>query len=66
MFTACELGVFDLLLEAGKPLSSDAIAARLGTSTTGMERLLDACVGLKLLTVELTQEGGNKGKRGRN
>ncbi|XP_064930541.1 acetylserotonin O-methyltransferase isoform X2 [Columba livia] len=57
MFTACELGVFDLLLEAGKPLSSDAIAARLGTSTTGMERLLDACVGLKLLTVELTQEG---------
>ncbi|OPJ69530.1 acetylserotonin O-methyltransferase isoform B [Patagioenas fasciata monilis] len=57
MFTACELGVFDLLLESGKPLSSDAIAARLGTSTTGMERLLDACVGLKLLAVELTQEG---------
>ncbi|XP_010578745.1 PREDICTED: acetylserotonin O-methyltransferase isoform X2 [Haliaeetus leucocephalus] len=57
MFTACELGVFDLLLESGEPLSSDAIAARLGTSTTGMERLLDACVGLKLLAVELTQEG---------
>ncbi|XP_065505428.1 acetylserotonin O-methyltransferase isoform X2 [Caloenas nicobarica] len=57
MFTACELGVFDLLLETGEPLSSDAIAARLGTSTTGMERLLDACVGLKLLAVELTQEG---------
>ncbi|XP_009460141.1 PREDICTED: acetylserotonin O-methyltransferase [Nipponia nippon] len=57
MFTACELGVFDLLLESGGPLSSDAIAAHLGTSTTGMERLLDACVGLKLLAVELTQEG---------
>ncbi|GAB0178789.1 acetylserotonin O-methyltransferase [Grus japonensis] len=57
MFTACELGVFDLLLESGEPLSSDAIAARLGTSTTGMERLLDACVGLKLLAVELTQGG---------
>ncbi|NXP44282.1 ASMT methyltransferase, partial [Heliornis fulica] len=57
MFTACELGVFDLLLESGKPLSSDAIAALLGTSTTGMERLLDACVGLKLLAVELTQTG---------
>ncbi|XP_074990160.1 acetylserotonin O-methyltransferase isoform X3 [Calonectris borealis] len=57
MFTACELGVFDLLLESGEPLSSDAIAAHLGTSTTGMERLLDACVGLKLLAVELTQEG---------
>ncbi|NXU54244.1 ASMT methyltransferase, partial [Turnix velox] len=57
MFTACELGVFDLLLESGEPLSSDAIARSLGTSTTGMERLLDACVGLKLLAVELTQEG---------
>ncbi|NXH09919.1 ASMT methyltransferase, partial [Bucco capensis] len=56
MFTACELGVFDLLLESGEPLSLDAIAAHLGTSTTGMERLLDACVGLKLLAVELSQE----------
>ncbi|NXI70777.1 ASMT methyltransferase, partial [Anseranas semipalmata] len=56
MFTACELGVFDLL-ESGEPLSLEVIAARLGTSTTGMERLLDACVGLKLLAVELTQEG---------
>ncbi|NWU96502.1 ASMT methyltransferase, partial [Upupa epops] len=56
MFTACELGVFDLL-ETGKPLSSGAIAACLGTSTTGMERLLDACAGLKLLAVENTQEG---------
>ncbi|NWJ11131.1 ASMT methyltransferase, partial [Crypturellus undulatus] len=57
LFTACELGVFDLLLESGEPLSSDAIAARLGTSHTGMERLLDACVGLKLLAVEVTREG---------
>ncbi|XP_069731578.1 acetylserotonin O-methyltransferase isoform X2 [Phaenicophaeus curvirostris] len=57
MFTACELGVFDLLLESGEPLTSDAMAARLGTSTMGMERLLDACVGLKLLAVELTQGG---------
>ncbi|NWH57721.1 ASMT methyltransferase, partial [Geococcyx californianus] len=57
MFTACELGVFDLLMESGEPLSSDAIAARLSTSPVGMERLLDACVGLKLLAVELTQEG---------
>ncbi|NXS07502.1 ASMT methyltransferase, partial [Neodrepanis coruscans] len=57
MFTACELGVFDLLLESGEPLSSDAIAACLSTSTMGMERLLDACVGLKLLAVEMTQKG---------
>ena len=55
--------MFDLLLESGEPLSSDAIAARLGTSTTGMERLLDACVGLKLLAVKLTQVGGNKGQK---
>ncbi|NXC48980.1 ASMT methyltransferase, partial [Penelope pileata] len=57
MFTACELGVFDLLLEAGQPLPLDVIAARLGASTMGMERLLDACVGLKLLAVDLRQEG---------
>uniref|UniRef100_A0A8C5TCB2 Acetylserotonin O-methyltransferase n=1 Tax=Malurus cyaneus samueli TaxID=2593467 RepID=A0A8C5TCB2_9PASS len=60
MFTACELGVFDLLLESGKPLSSDAIAACLGASTMGMERLLDACVGLKLLAAEMTLEGGKE------
>ncbi|POI22512.1 hypothetical protein CIB84_013741 [Bambusicola thoracicus] len=57
MFTACELGVFDLLLESGRPLSLDVIAARLGTSIMGTERLLDACVGLKLLAVELRREG---------
>ncbi|NP_990674.2 acetylserotonin O-methyltransferase [Gallus gallus] len=57
MFTACELGVFDLLLQSGRPLSLDVIAARLGTSIMGMERLLDACVGLKLLAVELRREG---------
>ncbi|XP_039356553.1 acetylserotonin O-methyltransferase-like isoform X2 [Mauremys reevesii] len=57
MFTACELGVFDLLLESEGPLSSDAIAERLGTSVSGMERLLDACVGLKLLEVEMKSEG---------
>ncbi|XP_072209315.1 acetylserotonin O-methyltransferase isoform X1 [Excalfactoria chinensis] len=57
MFTACELGVFDLLLESGRPLSLDVIAASLGTSIMGMERLLDACVGLKLLAVELRGEG---------
>ncbi|XP_050788880.1 acetylserotonin O-methyltransferase-like isoform X2 [Gopherus flavomarginatus] len=57
MFTACELGVFDLLLESEGSLSSDAIAEHLGTSVSGMERLLDACVGLKLLEVEMKSEG---------
>ncbi|XP_075776617.1 acetylserotonin O-methyltransferase [Pelodiscus sinensis] len=57
MFTACELGVFDLLLESEGPLPSNAIAQCLGTSACGMERLLDACVGLKLLAVEMKSEG---------
>ncbi|XP_026522497.1 acetylserotonin O-methyltransferase-like [Notechis scutatus] len=50
--TACELGVFDVLKESGEPLSSTTVAERLSTSPTGMQRLLEACVGLKLLTLE--------------
>uniref|UniRef100_A0A4W3JH60 Acetylserotonin O-methyltransferase n=1 Tax=Callorhinchus milii TaxID=7868 RepID=A0A4W3JH60_CALMI len=65
MFAACELGVFDLLLEAGCPLSSKAIAKQLGASTDGIDRLLTACVGLQLLQVERHQQGevlyGNTG-----
>ncbi|XP_029459509.1 acetylserotonin O-methyltransferase-like isoform X5 [Rhinatrema bivittatum] len=56
MFTACELGVFDLLLESEVPLSSAVIAQHLGSSADGMERLLSACVGLKLLEVDLKNE----------
>ncbi|XP_061482821.1 acetylserotonin O-methyltransferase-like [Rhineura floridana] len=52
IFTACELGVFDLLLESGELMTAATIAEHLGTSNTGMERLLEACVGLKLLQVE--------------
>ncbi|XP_041055667.1 acetylserotonin O-methyltransferase [Carcharodon carcharias] len=52
MFTACELGVFDLLLEDGGPLSANTVAERLGTSADGMDRLLTACVGLQLLEVK--------------
>ncbi|XP_032082134.1 acetylserotonin O-methyltransferase-like [Thamnophis elegans] len=50
--TACELGVFDLLRELREQLSSTTIAERLSTSPIGMQRLLEACVGLKLLTLE--------------
>ncbi|XP_069801324.1 acetylserotonin O-methyltransferase-like isoform X1 [Dendropsophus ebraccatus] len=58
IFTACELGVFDLLHEVQEPISAVAIASRLSTSVDGMERLLDACVGLELLKVDLkTSEG---------
>ncbi|XP_033003503.1 acetylserotonin O-methyltransferase-like [Lacerta agilis] len=52
MFTASDLGVFDLLMESKEPLTSVTIAERLGTSPFGMERLLDACVGYKYLRVE--------------
>ncbi|KAJ1116245.1 hypothetical protein NDU88_004461 [Pleurodeles waltl] len=54
MFTACELGVFDLLQESGAPLSSAVIAERLQASADGMERLLCTCVGLKLLETEMS------------
>ncbi|XP_064227013.1 acetylserotonin O-methyltransferase isoform X1 [Aotus nancymaae] len=53
LFAACELGVFDLLAEAPGPLTVAALAAALGASCHAMERLLDACVSLKLLKVEM-------------
>ncbi|XP_029457614.1 acetylserotonin O-methyltransferase-like [Rhinatrema bivittatum] len=56
MFTACELGVFDLLLESEVPLSSAVIAQHLGSSIDGMKRLLSACESLKLLEAELKNE----------
>nr|XP_060616813.1 acetylserotonin O-methyltransferase-like [Anolis sagrei ordinatus] len=58
MSTACELGVFDLLLESGGLLSSAEIAERLGTSHMGLQRLLEACVGLKLLRMERKDNEG--------
>ncbi|XP_054830143.1 acetylserotonin O-methyltransferase-like isoform X3 [Eublepharis macularius] len=52
VFTACEMGVFDLLLGSKELLSSKMISDRLNSSLKGMEKLLDACVALKLLKVE--------------
>ncbi|MBN3285479.1 ASMT methyltransferase, partial [Polyodon spathula] len=49
LFAACELGVFDFLLVSKQSMSSADIAKGLKTSVDGMERLLMACVGLKLL-----------------
>ncbi|XP_072313808.1 acetylserotonin O-methyltransferase 2 [Eucyclogobius newberryi] len=54
IFSACELGVFDLLLTSD-PLSAAQIAARLELSADGAERLLDALVGVEILEVETTQ-----------
>jgi acetylserotonin N-methyltransferase len=47
MFTAVSLGVFDRL-----PAASEALAAGLGVNCDALERLLDACVGLRLLRKE--------------
>ncbi|XP_044143193.1 acetylserotonin O-methyltransferase-like [Bufo gargarizans] len=58
IFAACELGVFDLLHEVQESSSAATIASRLSTSEDGMERLLDACVGLKLLKVDLKNNKG--------
>ncbi|XP_044143135.1 acetylserotonin O-methyltransferase-like isoform X1 [Bufo gargarizans] len=58
LFTACELGVFDLLHEVQEPLSAATITTRLSTTEDGMECLLDACVGLKLLKVDLRNNEG--------
>ncbi|XP_075449190.1 acetylserotonin O-methyltransferase-like [Ascaphus truei] len=58
MFAACELGVFDVLHESDLALSAAAVAARLGTSVDGTDRLLSACVGLKLLKADMKNEEG--------
>ncbi|KAF5895332.1 acetylserotonin O-methyltransferase-like [Clarias magur] len=55
IFSACEQGVFDLLLQSQKSLSAAEIARDLGTSEDGMERLLDALVGIEVLEVEIMQ-----------
>ncbi|XP_023151383.2 acetylserotonin O-methyltransferase 2 [Amphiprion ocellaris] len=54
IFSACELGVFDLLLRSQEPLSAQHVAQELKTSVDGMERLLDALVGIEILEVEKT------------
>ncbi|KAM7403698.1 hypothetical protein PAMA_004235 [Pampus argenteus] len=54
IFSACELGVFDLLLKSQEPLSAQHVAQELGTSVDGIERLLDALVGIEILEVETT------------
>ncbi|KAM9180420.1 acetylserotonin O-methyltransferase [Dugong dugon] len=56
LFTACEVGVFDLLAEAREPLGSEVVAARLGSSPHGTNLLLDACASLELLTVDTRGE----------
>nr|XP_046269440.1 acetylserotonin O-methyltransferase 2 isoform X1 [Scatophagus argus] len=54
IFSACELGLFDLLLKSQEALSAQHVAQELSTSVDGMERLLDALVGMEILEVETT------------
>ncbi|XP_062378508.1 acetylserotonin O-methyltransferase 2 [Sardina pilchardus] len=52
IFSACELGVFDLLLQSQNALQAGEVARELGSSQDGMERLLDVLVGIEILEVE--------------
>lgn len=61
IFSACELGVFDLLLRSQEPVSARHVAQELSTSVDGMERLLDALVGIEILEVE-TKDGTGEGQ----
>nr|XP_046219380.1 acetylserotonin O-methyltransferase isoform X3 [Oncorhynchus gorbuscha] len=56
LFTACELGVFDLLASSQHPLSLEEVALGIRASQDGTERLLAACTGLDLLNTH-TLEG---------
>lgn len=63
IFSACELGVFDLLLRAQEPLSAQHIAQELGTSVDGTGRLLDTLVGIEILEVETSDGTGEEDPR---
>lgn len=58
IFSACELGVFDLLAQSQKPLRAETVAQELAISADGAERLLDALVGIGLLEVEAAEDKG--------
>jgi acetylserotonin N-methyltransferase len=47
MFAAVEMGIFDMLAE--RSLTASEIASRLDASLSGVERLLETCVALRLL-----------------
>lgn len=57
VFSACELGVFDALLSAQRPLSAEEIGSATGASLDGTERLLAACTGLQLLNTQQQEDG---------
>uniref|UniRef100_A0A3Q3D1P0 Acetylserotonin O-methyltransferase n=1 Tax=Hippocampus comes TaxID=109280 RepID=A0A3Q3D1P0_HIPCM len=58
IFSACELGVFDLLATSPCALSAQQVAQALRASVDGTERLLDALVGIEILHVETQPQDG--------
>lgn len=60
VFSSCELGVFDALLGAGRPLSAEEISQAIGASLDGTERLLAACTGLQLLNAHRDDRQGQQ------
>ncbi|XP_051942953.1 acetylserotonin O-methyltransferase 2 isoform X2 [Hippocampus zosterae] len=58
IFSACELGVFDLLSTSPCALSAQQVAQALRASVDGTERLLDALVGIEILHVESQPQDG--------
>ena len=59
MFTAVSLGLFDALAEG--PQSTPDLARQLQANPDALGRLLDACVGLRLLTREGDRYGNTPG-----
>ena len=56
--------MFDLLLKSQEALSAQHVAQELGSNVDGMERLLDALVGIEILEVEKTDGTGEKEDEG--
>ena len=55
LFTACDLGIFDMLLTSSTPLSAQEISHNMSSNVDATTRLLDGLVNLKLL--EKTKQG---------
>ena len=55
LFTACDLGIFDMLLTSSTPLSAQEISHNMSSNVDATTRLLDCLVNLELL--EKTKQG---------
>ena len=55
LFTACDLGIFDMLYTSSTPLSAQVVSQNLSSNPDATTRLLDSLVCLELL--EKTKEG---------